>query len=140
MCGGIKKGPVLYRPSSVLPIRLKLGSTSMQWGTKFGDYYNARSENLLSTWNSIKDNRCILEVDSFIEKDELFMSNRNEPLKLAGIFGTKYFMLLTQPANLIVYKFHHRMPVIVNYREEYFLNTPIINFSIFNYDYNLKVA
>lgn len=137
MCGRVKHRGHDISPGSSLNIKDISGIRNMIWGTPDG-YYNARSERLYTTWKKLSNNKCILEVEGFKEGDGLFLPNY-DLLQIGCINNGKYFFILTTSSNDVVKPFHHRMPLIVNNYEDYFLNEKVLNFSLFN-QYELKLA
>jgi putative SOS response-associated peptidase YedK len=102
--------------------------------------YNARSEGFNTTWAYLSNNRAIIEVESFMEGTALFEDILGSKLKLACIYSPQNKVaILTMPSNDKVIAYHHRMPVIVNNNEDYYLTSKVINFNKFKYNY-LKVA
>lgn len=110
MCGRIRRMNKTISPGKKIHVMVGNEIHSMIWGFNKGGIYNARSENIDTTWAKYKENRCTVEVNSFTEKGAEFVGK----VRLAGIYNEKHeFALLTMPANEIVKKYHHRMPVIV---------------------------
>lgn len=120
MCGRVKINKNIAVPGQTFSIITSAGSKSLMWGSYYGEYYNARIENLHTTWKYLSGHRCFLEVDEFIEKDGVFRL-KDRVVRLGGIYGPYSFVLLTKPANFLVKPFHLRMPVIVNDVEDRFL-------------------
>ena len=136
MCGRVKHRGHDMSPNSTLYIRDVQGVRPLVWGTLDG-YYNARSEKLYTTWRRLSSNRCILEVENFTERNGVFIPNDSNLLELGCIYNDNFFLVLTQQANQIVQSYHHRMPLIINGKEDYFMNENTIDFSIFNYQLEL---
>lgn len=114
MCGTLKRFGARIIPSYQVPVRTREGTINMVWGFNNGKIYNARTDKLDTTWRNIATNRCVLEVDSFNEKNAEF--NSGGTLYLGGIYNFKVneFALLTINADSIVSAYHHRMPLIVD--------------------------
>lgn len=118
MCGGIRQHKVIVRPGQSVKYRTLAGERTGVWGLGNGTgAYNARSENLLSKWGSIKDNRAVVPVDSFEERGVDF--RRRDPslttqTYLAAIYNDMgELVILTEPARDGIEQVHHRQPVVL---------------------------
>jgi putative SOS response-associated peptidase YedK len=114
MCGTLKRFGIKIIPGYQVPVRTKEGTINMVWGFNNGKIYNARTDKLDTTWRNLANNRCVLEVDSFDEKNAEF--NSNIQLYLGGIYNFRVneFALLTTDADSLIAQYHHRMPLIVD--------------------------
>lgn len=120
MCGGLRVHHVKVKPGASIKYKTLAGERTGIWGLGEGlGAYNARMENLNTTWANMSGSRGILTVDSFEENGGTFRV-KGEPTLLAGIFDISGdFVLLTRPARDGVEKFHHRMPVIIQHEKQW---------------------
>lgn len=119
MCGGLRIHRVNVRPGVSIKYTTLSGERAGTWGLGGGfGAYNARVENLDKTWKTMKDNRAVLEVDSFEEKGAYFKVRGEEKVYLAAIYDISGdIVLITQPAAGGVEKLHHRMPTCLRNTE-----------------------
>lgn len=137
MCGLAKRAGRNLTPGSVLPVSTTTGKIDLTWGFNSGRVFNVRVESLYTTWHKMVANKCIMEVDSFVERHTEFASNGI--IKLGGIFNpeSKEFAIITVDADPLVRQYHHRMPLIID-DDNYFLNTE--RFDLNRFHYYLKLA
>lgn len=81
-----------------------------KWGVQMNGHLvvNARIETLRTTWISKGYELMTIEVDSFLEKDHEFKFNK--PRSIGIIYKEDHFLVITEPANKIISKAHHRQP------------------------------
>lgn len=113
MCGGVKVHNIKVRPGESLKYRTVSGERTGAWGLGAGrGAYNARVENLDTTWKKEKGNRGVLEVDSISESGVEFRSVDRKKVPLAVVYDDwGDFAMITQAAYGTVAAVHHRMPV-----------------------------
>lgn len=113
MCGGLRIHHVKVKPGASIKYKTLAGERTGIWGLGEGlGAYNARIENLNTTWANMSGSRAILTVDSFEEGGATFRAVTGT--HLAGIFDVSGdFVLLTRPAQGGVKLYHHRMPVLI---------------------------
>lgn len=114
MCGGLRINRVQVRPGSSIRYRTIIGEKTGVWGLGHGSgAYNARVENLSTTWKKIQVNRAVVHVDSFEEKGIDFKVGYGTTI-LAAIFNDiGEIVILTCPSKGSVKAIHHRMPLIL---------------------------
>jgi putative SOS response-associated peptidase YedK len=114
MCSGLRVHHIRVTPGKSLKYITLSGERLGIWGLGRGmGAYNARSENLETTWKGLKENRAVVEVDSFEEKGALYHSKLVKT-QLAAIFDDiGDIVILTRPATGGVELVHPRMPVIL---------------------------
>jgi putative SOS response-associated peptidase YedK len=119
MCGRINIDKKIYYPGQRFYYNTHKGVVVGTWG--IGQAYNARIENIATTWNKIQDNRGLLSVNGFYEKEE-FVQPFYECHKLSSnklLLATLYdddnnFVIITRPAQSSMMKIHHRMPLLID--------------------------
>jgi putative SOS response-associated peptidase YedK len=136
MCGKASYKGNLYIPGIKIPVLTKTGQIEITWGNR--GYYNARAERINELYKQIKENKCLMLVDRFYEKNHLI--TWDESFYLAGLYNSKenFFLILTCPASRAISPVHHRMPVIIAVGEENLYFKDEIN--LLNPFSNLKVA
>lgn len=117
MCGKATKAGNIITPGDIVPIYIRGNHYNLTWGINEGHIYNARVENLNTTWHSLNKYRGILELDSFFENNMEFTGL----LKVGCIIRptTCEFAVITQPSNKQVLLYHNRMPYIVYSIEDF---------------------
>lgn len=114
MCGGISINRVRVTPGKSVKYKTFSGERTGIWGLGMGyGAYNARVENLDTTWKKERDNRGVLEVGSFEEKG-IHFTNAEHKMKLATVYDIYGdFAIITCPAGGAVKGIHSRMPVAI---------------------------
>lgn len=112
MCAKVKRSKLT--PGNIHRILTRQGVIAGLWGFDSGSRYNARIESIPTFWKSINSNRGIMQVDSFWEKDKEFIAADHTLLNLGVLYNDNMeFALITQPADELISKYHHRMPLII---------------------------
>lgn len=116
MCGGLQINKRDVRPGQSIKYRTLSGERMGIWGLGGGHgAYNARSENITTTWNNLITNKAVVQVDSFDEKGVSFRRKDDKPLFLAAVHDVcGDLVIITKPAYGGVEKIHHRMPLVLN--------------------------
>jgi len=109
MCGRVKISGLTTEPGQNAVIKTSKGYEIKTW--RLEGMYNARSENLKSTWKEYE--RSSLAVDGFYEHTALIKRKDNKQLYLACINSNLGFMVVTRNAVGNIKKVHHRMAVAV---------------------------
>lgn len=112
MCSRL--GNKKLKPNNVFPYKSSSGTQYGLWGFNEGQVYNARAESLRTVWKDKHDNRGVIFVESFWEGNTRFKRKDNKLFAMAVIYNDKdEFALVTAPANDVVKKYHHRMPLLL---------------------------
>lgn len=113
MCSKIKVAERLYVPGDTLIIRNDKGSYYGHWGIGPNTVYNARLERLTSYWRDIAPYRGYILVDSFMDGNVLFKTDK-EPTYIGIIYTAHYeFALITTNSISPILEVHHRMPFVL---------------------------
>jgi len=120
MCGGITINRVRVRPGDRTKYTTTEGPREGIWGLGAGNgAYNARVENLNTTWKKEKANRAFIKVDSFDEKGSTFRYPSEKGTLLAAMYDSEGdFVIITQDAIGEVKEVHHRMPILLTTLDE----------------------
>lgn len=117
MCATLKGSKI--KPGAVFRIHYSDTQSSSIWGFNNGEQYNARSEKLGLIYKQ-GFTRGYIKTDTFWEREGEFMHINGSDLKLAVLVNKENeFAILTKPANSLIRKFHHRMPVVLDNVSEY---------------------
>lgn len=112
MCSQLGAG---FTPGKIMRFFTRTGGQSGTWGFQNGTRYNARLEGLASTWKSLNQNRGIIRVPSFWERDKEFVRNDSKELNIGVLHnGLGEFVVITTAATPVVRPFHQRMPLILD--------------------------
>lgn len=115
MCGALKiKGKTVI-PGQTTEINTGGLKVKATWGVKMWNelVYNARKETWEKPNGCWKDfTPCSITVDGFQERNTLFFSKHSKSFDIMALRKKDNFVVLTQPANKVVGKVHHRMPVV----------------------------
>lgn len=114
MCNRLKSGGRYIVPGNIVEYLRSNGEKSIgPWGL-MGFAHNVRLDKLDTTWNTLRSNRGILEVDSFLEMGREFKTG--EKIELAVIYEpqTWTFGVITTESNSVVARIHHRMPLALS--------------------------
>jgi putative SOS response-associated peptidase YedK len=109
MCGKLNIKGRVYVPGTRLPYTSYNGDMWGVWG--IGNAYNARVENASTTWKRLIDNRGIILVEGFYEKDKYI---HRRPLALGLLYNEQdNFVILTRDSQPSIARIHPRMPLII---------------------------
>lgn len=117
MCGGLRIHRVTIRPGMPIKYRTLAGPKTGIWGVANGAY-NARSENLATTWAQLRERRGVIEVDTFNEKGVEFKA-LGGTLHLPVLYDfSDDIVLITCNSVGEVKQVHHRMPIPLTSEQE----------------------
>lgn len=138
MCGRLNIAGKVYIPGTKFHIQTHKGSDIITnvgtWGISYA--YNARIETVESKWDWVVNNRGILTVNGFYEKDRYITRFDKPIIDLGVLYDNEFnFVIITTDAQFPINRIHHRMPLIIEHTDDWIING---NANII--DYNLKVA
>lgn len=123
MCGRAMYNKNLTIPGDYLTFTVEGGKiVAGKWGmlaSSFQPQVNVRIEQLRQTWKNYEENRGILEVDGFFEKEFYFHLEEERKLLLPIIYDEDFdFAILTRKARKKVEPIHNRQPILIKPGEE----------------------
>jgi len=111
MCVKLSGG---LRPGKIQGYSTKYGNGAGVWGFNNGSQYNVRLESINTIWQKYKENRGILQVEYFMEKDKKFIHTEGKTLNLGVLYNDMgEFSVITTEVGETVKPYHHRMPLII---------------------------
>jgi putative SOS response-associated peptidase YedK len=113
MCGTLKSSGIIMKPGDMMPFWAQRGMMQFaQWGIE--QAYNARLENLYSTWEPIAQYRCFVKAQWFMDGGEAFKCVGQEHTALAALHNMQGgLVVLTCPAVEPILSRHLRMPLVL---------------------------
>lgn len=116
MCGGLTIDKRRVQPGASIKYKTLAGDKIGIWGiNRATGAYNARIENLETTWKKEFANRGVIDIEAFKEGAfDISLEEGTGDMGIAILYNEAgEFVVLTQPASEELRRVHHRMPVLV---------------------------